>query len=274
MNLRRHAAILWRYRFIVAGTFALAVAMAVLAVFQVNGMHLKWRAQQTFSSTSTLLVTQHGFPEGRVLLGDPTQSLTEDKTSGKDKSEQFADPNRFASLAVVYSYFAQSDKVRAIMRPVPKPDQVTVTPITAGPNQAVLPLLTIATTANEATEAKHLNESAISALTKYMADQQAEANVAADNRVEIQTLNPPSRPIVSVGRSKTPAIVAFVLVMAAGLGLAYCLDNLFPAAPTKKNDDATQDESLQPIGPVASAAMLEDVWGSSASGTRAIRSRD
>src|ERR1044071_2930333 len=173
MNLRRHAAILWRYRFIVAGALILAPIMAILAVCQVDGTKLKWRAQQTFSSDSTLLVTQHRFPEGRVLLGNPTKPLADEEARGDD-SGQFADPGRFSSLAVVYSYFAQSDRVRAIMRPVPKRDQVIVTPITAGANQATLPLLTLTTTANEARDAKQLNKSAIAALTTYIRDQQAE----------------------------------------------------------------------------------------------------
>jgi hypothetical protein len=281
MNLRRHAAILWRYRFIVAGSFILAVTMAVLAVCQVNGTKLSWRAQETFSSTSTLLVTQHGFPEGRILLGDPTQPLDQEKQTGADKSEQFGDPNRFSSLAVVYSYFAQSEQVRAIMRPVPKPDQVIVTPVTAGPNQSVLPLLTLTTTANSALDAKQLNRSAISALTTYLGDQQKQGKVARDNRVELQTLNPPSTPIVTIGRSKTPAIVAFVLVMAAGLALAYCLDNLFPGGAMRRRKGEDDEEELQreepafpPVQPVGSAAQLEEVWASAPTGGRAIRSRD
>jgi type II secretory pathway pseudopilin PulG len=276
MNLRRHAAILWRYRFIVGGALLLAPIMAILAVCQVNGTHLKWRAEQTFSSDSTLLVTQHGFPEGRVLLGDPTQPLAEDKASGTDKSEQFADPNRFSSLAVVYSYFAQSDRVRAIMRPVPERDQVIVTPITAGANQATLPLLTLTTTAHEARAAKQLNNSAIEALTTYIRDQQAGAKVAGANRVEIQTLNPPSNPIVTVGRSKTPAIVAFILVLAAGLALAYCLDNLFPADRKQgKVEDEFDDEATFPaVQQMDTTARLEDVWASAPTSSHAVRSRD
>src|SRR3954470_12717503 len=70
MNLRRHLNVLRRFRVIVAGGVVLGIALGVLAIFKVSTGGLEWRSTQTFQSTSTLNVTQLGFPDGRVVLAD------------------------------------------------------------------------------------------------------------------------------------------------------------------------------------------------------------
>src|SRR3954465_12704867 len=111
MNLRRHLNVIRRFRVIVAGGVVLGIALGTLAVFKVSTSGLEWRSTQTFQSTSTLNVTQQGFPDGRVILAPSTSSdpnaeaTTEEKTKDGD---QFADPGRFANLAITYAYYAQS----------------------------------------------------------------------------------------------------------------------------------------------------------------------
>jgi hypothetical protein len=267
MNLRRHVAVLWRFRFIVFGTVLVGIALAILALFQVSSSGLQWRDQETFGSQSTLLVTQPGFPEGRVVLGDTTAAAQAEQQlaspKGKGKEEQFADPGRFSNLAVVYSYLAQSDQVRLLMRPVPQAAQLSVVPLTAGFGQVTLPILQLNTSAHTPAEAKALNQAAITALQGFLATQQQDNGISRVNRVRVGILNPPSAPVLTVGRSKTPAVVAFILTLAVGLALAYCLDNLFPprraggddvaAAPVPSTDD---DAPAHP----SPAAALEEVW--------------
>ena len=63
MDLAQHAAVLWRFRAVVAGGLVLGIVLAVLAAYQLPS--LTPRGSETWTSESSLLVTQAGFPEGR-----------------------------------------------------------------------------------------------------------------------------------------------------------------------------------------------------------------
>jgi hypothetical protein len=236
MNLRRHLDVLWRFRLILIVAAVLGIVLAILAVFRPTSHGLEWRADETWTSQSTVFVTQKGFPWGRVILPGPQATagtVLPDGTAPQEdtdkKSEQFADPGRFSNLGILYSYFAKSDRVRALMRPMPDPDQITVTPVPASQNTTeVLPLLTIETSATTGAGAQKINASAIEALKSFLEREQNQSNIKDDDRVLLEVLNPPGKPILFIGRSKTPAAVAFILVMALAFALAYCLDNLYP----------------------------------------------
>jgi hypothetical protein len=68
------------------------------------------------------------------------------------------------------------------------------------------------------------------------------------------------------------------LVLAAGLALAYCLDNLFPADRKQgqgKDDDELDGEPRFPaVQQMGTTASLEDVWASAPTSGHAVRSRD
>jgi hypothetical protein len=235
MNLRRHFDVLWRFRLILIIAAVLGIALAILAVFRPTSSGLKWRADEVWTSQSTILVTQKGFPWGRVILPGPQSTagaVLPEGTAPQERTtdrEEFADPGRFANLGILYSYFAKSDRVRALMRPIPSEDQLTVTPVPASQNTTeVLPLLNIDTSATTPRAAAELNGSAIKALKSYLEREQASNNIDRDDRVLVEVLNPPGTPHLLIGRSKTPAVVAFVLVMALALALVYALDNLYP----------------------------------------------
>ncbi len=258
MALRQHATILWRYRVLVVTGLLLGITFAVLAVAKVTTTGIHWRAQQTYSSESTLFVTQKGFPEGRVVLEDgsrPAIPATPEQPEGTPAKNgtPFADPGRFSNLAIVYSYIAQSDRVRALIRPRPKARQVTVTPVTAVTSAETLPILKVETNAPDAARAKALNSAAVAALRNFLETEQRRSDIPSDNRVRLEVLNPPSRAKVLVGRSKTPAIVAFLLAMVGAVALAYCLENL----RTSGGGGAAAGRRDEPEG---EPPLLEEVW--------------
>src|SRR4051794_28696911 len=119
MDLRRHAAVLWRFRAVTAAGLVLAVVLAVLASYRPvwdGGPGLERRGSDRWSSASSLLVTQPGFPEGRVVLPTPeTGAATTSKPpAGAGKAsgqDQFADPSRFMALADLYSQLLTSDLI-------------------------------------------------------------------------------------------------------------------------------------------------------------------
>src|SRR5215218_10423266 len=96
MNLARHAAVLWRYRVVTAACVLLGVVLAITASYKITTAGLASRGTATYSSESQLLVTQPGFPEGRVVLptAPPVTGETDEKPVDRSRLE-FADPNRF-----------------------------------------------------------------------------------------------------------------------------------------------------------------------------------
>ena len=237
MDLRRHIQVLWRFKAIVLGGLALGVVMAILASFSVSfsgGPKLEWRSDQTFGSVSTLFVTQTGFPWGRVTLpepallpgADPTVTQPDPETMDEKTRREYAAPERFSDLAVVYSYLARSDQVRALIRPQTAPDQILITPIQNPSTGAGLPLLLIETHAKSQEMAVKVNEASIEALRQYLREQQDEADIADGARVRIQVLNPPMPAGVTEGRTYMGSVIALILCIAGAIALAYLLENL------------------------------------------------
>ena len=237
MDLRRHIQVLWRFKAIVIGGVVLGVVMAILASFSVSfsgGPKLEWRSDQTFGSVSTLFVTQTGFPWGRVTLpepallpgADPAVTQPDPATMDEKTRREYAAPERFSDLAVVYSYLARSDQVRALIRPQTAPDQILITPIQNPSTGAGLPLLLIETHAPSQEMAVKVNEASIEALRQYLREQQDEADIADGARVRIQVLNPPMPAGVTEGRTYMGSVIALILCIAGAIALAYLLENL------------------------------------------------
>jgi uncharacterized protein involved in exopolysaccharide biosynthesis len=66
------------------------------------------------------------------------------------------------------------------------------------------------------------------ALVKYVQLQQQSAKIPASQRVDLQIVQRATRPVVVEPRKKTLAIVVFVAVVAAAVGLSFALENLRP----------------------------------------------
>jgi hypothetical protein len=232
MNLRRHLNVVRRFRLIVVGGFVLAIALAILAIFKVGSGGLAWRGEETFESQATINVTQQGFPDGRVILTEPKPAAGAGDTATPQQgasAEEFADPSRFANLAIIYSYFAKSDAVRRLIKPRPTPDQISLSPVLGAMNSGqTLSVATLDTFAHTPESALALNKSALAALQGYLEREQTSAGVRRENRVRIDVLTPATHASLIAGHSKTPALAAFILVMAGAFALAYCLDNLYP----------------------------------------------
>ena len=87
---------------------------------------LEYRKAQTWQAQTTLLLTQPGFPEGRALFPNS-------ETQGERSKYSYSDPSRFVSLTGLYSQFAQSDEVRALVRRegAPRGSTVSAAPVDA-----------------------------------------------------------------------------------------------------------------------------------------------
>jgi len=233
MDLRRNLAVIWRFRLLVGLGVIFATVFAMLAAFKPSTDGLEWRSSQKWTSASTLFVTQTGFPWGRVTLPEPVlpgavgPTTEPEEENGKGKRE-FAAPERFVDLALLYSYLANSTEVRQTIKPRPTGAKVLINSILNPGTGSGLPLLNIEVTSASPEFAQRVNGGTIDALRRYLESQQNEWNIPSEQRVRIQTLNPPSRAQLTEGRSYMTAVIAFVLAIALTLGLVYLLENLYP----------------------------------------------
>jgi hypothetical protein len=243
MDLEHHIRVWWRWRALLAAGLLLAITLAVLVTFKPTlsgGPGLEWRSSPTYTSTSRLFVTQPGFPWGRATLPGLAPGGVADPSV---KGETFATPDRFANLALVYAYIAQSDLIRKLISPQPLLDQITVSTPSIPGSSDPLPLLEIASKATTARDAQKLNDGAIEALRRYLNDELDANEVKAQDRVELQVLNPPRAGTLTGGRSMTLSFVAFLLAMVATLVLVYVLESMRPSIP----DDAVVEDAFGDI---------------------------
>jgi hypothetical protein len=235
MDLDRHIAVLWKRRRIVIGGLILALVTALLAAYQPSSNGLVRRGTEQWSSSSLVLVTQKGFPWGRVTLpGSPTSDVpgaTIPDATTADPSNlghiKFADPTRFSSLAMVYSVMSYSDRVRAGLPGNPAPQQITAVPFDpTGRGDSQMPIIQITTTAASAADADKLNRETVDGLRRVIVREQTSNQIPEKDRVQLQTLKQPAPPLLLAGRSWTSSMLAFLLCIGAAIALAHIREGL------------------------------------------------
>ena len=125
MELSRHAQVLWRFRVIIVAGVLAGLVLAIGTLFSVSSSGLKWREQLEYKSSSTLFVTQPGFPWGRANLPTASDGAPASATA---PDQNFAEPARFAGLASIYSFLVRGEEVRALIPGHPSDAQIAAEP--------------------------------------------------------------------------------------------------------------------------------------------------
>jgi hypothetical protein len=219
MDLSRHLAVLWRFRVVTAIGLVLAVVFAVLAAYKPSPNGLEKRGASTYSSSSRLLVTQAGFPEGRVVL--PAPPLGEEQ---RPDSVGFADPARFMALADLYTKLILSDEVRRQIPEHPTPAQVDAEPIASVSGAPILPIIELSTTSKSPAAARELNMHTVAALRGLLKRRQANNDIPVGERVQIGLLNAPSRGVLMASPTHTASILALLLCLIGTLAVTHLLE--------------------------------------------------
>jgi hypothetical protein len=250
VDLTRHAAVLWRFRAVTAAGVVLAVLLAILAAYQPTwdgGPALRARGFETWEANSSILVTQPGFPEGRVTL--PTKELGEGLTTTegdpavtpsappKDQVE-FADPARLAGLADLYSKFLTSDEVLNRVPGRPTSGQIQASPFQSSQGGLVLPVIQLTSAAGSEADARKLNVQVFNSLRAVLAKQQKANDIATGKRVEVKVIDAPEATLTA-GRKHTGSILAFLLCMLGTVAVAHLL-----AGVRDRGDD---EDTLLPV---------------------------
>jgi len=209
VDLGLHGTVIRRYWHVGLAGVLLGLALAVLTYARPsweNGRpSLEPRAAEVWQTSSTLLLTRSGFPEGRVFAP--------------------GDPGRFYQLADIYARVATSDGVMAILRksgPVNGSISAFNPPSsTSGPS----PVLALSGSARTAAEAVDLTRRAARAFTQYLEQRQRAARIPQAERVRVQVLSNPSSSALVQPRKKTFAIVVFLAALSATFALVYVLES-------------------------------------------------
>jgi hypothetical protein len=226
MNLARHAAVLWRYRVITAACVLLGVVLAIAASYKITTAGVVARGTSTYSSMSHVLVTQPGFPEGRVVLPTaPTGAEAEQKNVDPNRLE-FADPNRFMALADLYTKLLVSDDVRSRTPGHPTQKQILASPLPAVSGAPILPIIELTVTAKSSAAARQLNTDMVRSLRGLLKERQARNDISPAQSVQISILNAPTKGVLTSGPSRMGSILAFLLCLIGAVAVTHLLENL------------------------------------------------
>lgn len=228
MDLELIGGVLGRYRRLLLAGTGLAILLAILAVARLTFSPLptlEFRDAEQWESDSTLYVSQQGFPVGAAI------PLFTESGSGQDaQSVQVGDPNRLATITLLYAQLATGDEVLdRVFRGVRPIDENVQVKAVAGPTYTTpgtLPLLKITASAPVPARAVELAARTTTEFTKYLTAQQDKARIAQENRAVVSVLTRPTAPRLTKARSQTIAVVVFLAVMVIVIGLVFALDNL------------------------------------------------
>lgn len=211
MDMQLVGQVLWRHRRVVAAGLGLAIVLAAFSMVRIGGSGLSYRQDQQWATTSKILVTQAGFPEGRVVSTDTV------------------DGSRFTSLADLYASFVDTDPVKQLIlaQGAKIKGKVAAATITSdGNSNEQLPIIGITGIAATANDSILVTRRATNALLQYIQQQQNDANIAPKNRVMVQLIQSPGKTKMVRGRPMTLPIIVFLGVMSLALGLVFVLENL------------------------------------------------
>jgi hypothetical protein len=227
MDLPLYSRVLWRFRVLVIVGLILAAALSFFSYAKVSFAHgspsISYRTAVVYQSSTTLLVTQNGFPWGRTALPF--------KVNAKGvATSDFADPGRFSSLAGFYSRLAESDVIRArasqiagvpaVLQANPVPDP--------GNSNNMLPMISLAGLATSPAAAIRVAEAGSLAFRQYLLQQQDASHTPANQRVVMQVVNQARAASVASPRKKTLPVIVFLGVLIATIAMAFVLENLRP----------------------------------------------
>jgi hypothetical protein len=249
MDFQQYARVIWRFKPLVLLGLVLALTLALLSTVHVTRHGATYRDPELWSSTMRLLVTQKGFPEGRLYAQEPTQGAEGNgapiTTPSSKKGFPLVDPGRFNTLAIIYSELATSDPIRQLMRrDGPYRGQIIATPLRDEQSGTLLPMIDLAAISTSPVEAMSLVQRGSRALSTYIEAEQRANKVPDADRVVIQPIVEPRGARLFQPRSKTMPIVIFLVVMFAILGLAFLLENLRPRDRERRSprkDDVVEE---------------------------------
>ena len=217
MDLSLYGRVFWRFRWLVLCGILLAILLAVLSVAKVSSHGLSYRKPEVWQSSTTLLITQNGFPWGRTVIPAAQVGAT-------------GGPGWLSGLTELYAQFANSDEVKAQMLRdgASRNWTLTAAPVIPSGSSSALPVIALAGLAYTPAGAVKATLVGRTAFLQYVKSQQVLAAIPKSERVDLQVLQNAEPPTLVQPRKKTLPIIIFLAVLSATVGLAFVLENARP----------------------------------------------
>lgn len=251
MDLALITRVIWRFRVLLIGGVALAAVLAAATVykptFSGGSPKLEHRQDEMWVSYGRLLVTQAGFPQGRSDIGDVMGGAQDPEAP---RAQQFADPQRFVDMAILYARLATTEPVRRLMitgGPIEGADSVVVTA------QEALPLIEVSATATSRESAIELAKRQVDALETFIGREQQDSGIRPGNRIGVKLVETPGAPAQLAEQANTwiiaprspikPALV-FLIVCGLFFALAMVLENANPRLRAVRSEPFPADFTI------------------------------
>jgi hypothetical protein len=229
MELRSIAeAIRCHRRIAIVGALA-AVLLALVAFIRIdfaNFPALERRNGPDHESTVRLFITQEGFPWGRSAL-----RYTTEKEGQPPVLE--GDPDRFATLAVLYAQIANSDQILGKVGldgkniiDIPEAKVVTGVVPASQFSETPLPLIDIIATHKSPEAAQSLARQTARHLRAFIAANQRGSAIPQKERVVLQVIDPAEKGRAVGGGSLTLPVLVFLTVAMLTLAVIFIRHNL------------------------------------------------
>jgi capsular polysaccharide biosynthesis protein len=222
VDIRLYIAVIRRHpTALVAGIIA-TILVTFLATFTIGSNGVEYRTLPTWQSTTSLLVSQPGFPIGSA-----------------GTSPNF-DPARIEYLAGLYVQLAQSDAVRqavvgnngSVTNGKLSIDHGRITgsytaqQVLSVDGQSSLPIITIAAQSSTRADAMEIAQRATTALTNFIVQRSQTAGISPKERVQITVLAGSGNTERVKGHSKVLPLLALILGILGTLAVIFFLENV------------------------------------------------
>jgi hypothetical protein len=228
MDLGRFIMVVWRFRTLLAAGLLLATLIAVASLCRISTSGLTYREQESWTSASTLFITQSGFPWGRAILDDMI-TIENDDGAPPTTVPKYGDPGRYSGLAALYAELAKSDGVQAAVLKNSRPGEYVEPMVVQSPgSNTALPLMTLKAFGPTPGSAIDTAKRASKAFRNFLDSEQASNGIPANERVKVVVTQQATNPELFEKRSIVRPVFLFLLINIGFLALAFALENLRP----------------------------------------------
>ena len=220
--------------------------LLVVHVSFANGFNVSYRQGQTYISEEQLYLNTRGGVPFRT-----TTAKTDPKTGRVYYPPNLVPPSSLASTAILYAQLVNGDLLKPVLRKLP--GTFFAYPIATRANTPInLPFVAIDGYGATPKAAIEVANRVSNAFRAYVAANQREQNVPAQQRVLLAVTTQAKSASVFKSRHFTVPIIVFLVTIIATLGLAFLLENLRPRqvlARDRSSFDADTEPTPAPAAP-------------------------
>jgi len=211
----------WRHKRVLAVGLFLSFMLAVL---------MAMRAQPVWQAQTTIWVTQDGFPWGRAIPNVTAPQLPT-SPNPNEFGPPTADPNRFITLAILYSHLANGDPVkRILLKQGPINGKYVAAPVSSDDGNGYIPFIDFTALAGSKNGSVDLVLRATNGFRTYLEREQELNGITQQNRVQLPIVSYPDKAVIVAGKSLTRPIFVFLLAAIATLGMTLAVERIRPSA--------------------------------------------